>query len=279
MSYKNNFSPKDEAIIAIFDAATTGRLSVTYYNELSAHDFLDKLEKWDSECCWSHGIYGISAPSLDAIANCAFGREVNDRIEADEKILRQQIQRLITCKLNGTPMPYDIVSALCQKTANPFSYDKQLGKLQFTACAVIRKYYLDKYKEEYKMALEKNKKDISYQYGRLLAVLEKAERDTYTNEGREPNAIRLMSAFCAHPAQTAETIIKQLKNGYYHKLSVGAQSYYEKMISEIYEILSDYSDAERHAALKETYILGYYLQKNAFYTKSNNEPETDNENN
>ena len=42
------------------------------------------------------------------------------------------------------------------------------------------------------MALEPEKQDRSYQYGRLLAVLEKAERDTYSSdETREPNAIRM----------------------------------------------------------------------------------------
>ena len=43
------------------------------------------------------------------------------------------------------------------------------------------------------MALEPGKQDRSYQFGRLLAVMEKVERDTYTdNENREPNAIRQM---------------------------------------------------------------------------------------
>ena len=32
------------------------------------------------------------------------------------------------------------------------------------------------------MSLDKEKKDRSYQFGRLLAVMEKVERDTYTDE-------------------------------------------------------------------------------------------------
>ena len=128
------------------------------------------------------------------------------------------------------------------------------------------------------MALEKDKQDISYQYGRLLAVLEKAERDTYTEEGREPNAIRLQSAYCAHPTETAATIIKQLKNGYYQKLSVGAKIFYEALIGEIMEQLSSFSDAEQKAQLKETFIMGYYLQKNDLY-KKNTAPDTNDNNN
>ena len=125
------------------------------------------------------------------------------------------------------------------------------------------------------MALEKDKKDISYQYGRLLAVLEKAERDTYDNaEGREPNAIRLQSMFCSRPAQTARNIIEQLKKSYYPRLAPGLRIYYDRLIGEIYEQLSSWSEAEWNTPLKETYILGYYLQKNALYTK-NTETETE----
>ena len=71
----------------------------------------------------------------------------------------------------------------------------------FTACAVLRKYKYDWYKEEWSMALEPQKKDVSYQYGRLLAVFEKLERDTYDpNEQREPNAIRCSQSVHSTPA-------------------------------------------------------------------------------
>ena len=129
------------------------------------------------------------------------------------------------------------------------------------------------------MSLEKDKKDVSYQYGRLLAVLEKAERDTYRDEEREPNAIRLMSACCAHPAQTAHTIHNQVRPVYFNKLSVGRRTSYDILICEIFEKLSEFSDAERYAPLKETYLLGYYLQKNDLWNKnkSKNESETETE--
>ena len=58
------------------------------------------------------------------------------------------------------------------------------------------------------MALEPEKKDRSYQFGRLLAVMEKAERDTYdSGEGREPNAIRLQSIFCQRPMRSIRQLL------------------------------------------------------------------------
>ena len=64
------------------------------------------------------------------------------------------------------------------------------------------------------MALEPQKKDVSYQYGRLLAVFEKLERDTYDpNEQREPNAIRMQSVFAKRPLYASRIIWEQLKKG------------------------------------------------------------------
>jgi CRISPR-associated protein Csd1 len=159
---------------------------------------------------------------------------------------------------------------------SPLAYSNNSDYLQFTACAVIRKSYIDKYKEEYQMALERDKRDLSYQFGRLLAVLEKAEKDTYDNgENRDTYAIRLQSAFCAHPLQTSKNIIEHWKTAYYPKLNAGAKTFYESLIGEIFSIISEFPESSHNSQLKETYILGYYLQKNSFYTKNNNINDTE----
>lgn len=284
LSYKNNFTPADDAVIAVFDAATTGRLAVTYYNEMSAHDFLDNLAEWDLSCCFKHNRFGVEAPSLERIINCAFGTERSGKIEADEKIVKQHMQRLLICRVENTKIPYDIVHAISQKTMRPMAYESgSRDYLQFTACAVIRKYYLDHKQEEYDMALEKDRNDISYQYGRLLAVLDHIELyalwvkngKEYSKDKRDTNAIRMQSAYCNRPAKTAEIIIQQLKRGYYHDLNQWKRNEYEQLIGEIYEKISSHPENQWNAPLKETYILGYYLQKNALYTKNKDMTETE----
>lgn len=124
------------------------------------------------------------------------------------------------------------------------------------------------------MALEKEKRDRSYQYGRLLAVLEKAERDTYgTEEDREPNAMRMQSIFTQRPQYAARMIWEQVKRGYYRRLSIGQRTYYEKVIGQIMELLSEFED-EANKPLEDTYLLGYYLQKNEMYTRKNTEKKS-----
>lgn len=119
------------------------------------------------------------------------------------------------------------------------------------------------------MALEKDKSDRSYQFGRLLAVMEKAEKDTYgSEEKRETNAIRKQTLFVKKPMDAFRLVMEQLKNAYYPKLSTGLRVYYERLIGEIMEKISQFGDGELNKPLSETYLLGYYLQKNELYSKN-----------
>lgn len=121
------------------------------------------------------------------------------------------------------------------------------------------------------MALEKEKKNRSYQYGRLLAVLEKIEQDTYDKKDtmRETNAIRLQQRFVHKPLETSEQIIRKLKQAYYRKLNKSAISHYEKLIEEILCVISECEETELDKSLDEMYLVGYYLQKQDFYKKTN----------
>ena len=123
------------------------------------------------------------------------------------------------------------------------------------------------------MALEPEKKDRSYQFGRLLAVMEKAERDTYdSSEGREPNAIRLQSIFCQRPMSTADNLEKQLERAYFPRLKPGSRIWYKNLMGRIMSIISEFPQEDWNKPLDATYLMGYYLQRSALYTK-----KTDNE--
>lgn len=278
-SKKREFAISDGVIVAAFDAATTGRLAVTYYNEFQAHDFFQRLHDWDISCCWSSRWYGIQSPDLRQIVNCAFGTQKTEkgmtRITADDKVMSQELQRLIACRVERAAIGADIVKALVNRASQPQCYDHDVWEnILFTACAVIRKYRYDRFKEEWSMALEPEKKDRSYQFGRLLAVMEKAERDTYdSSEGREPNAIRMQSVFCQRPMYAAGIIEKQLEQAYFPRLSPGSRGWYKSIISQIMEVISQEPQESWNTPLEDSYLMGYYLQRSALYTKHNKDTE------
>ncbi len=123
------------------------------------------------------------------------------------------------------------------------------------------------------MALDPNCNNRSYQFGRLLAVMEKIERDVLNkaDDERETNAIRMQPVFVRRPGYAVKTIMDKLKTAYYPKLKEGSRVYYDRLIGEIMDKISLSSLGEYNQPLDETYLLGYYLQKNTLYTKKESE--------
>lgn len=272
-SYQSLRGVDEKAVIAIFEAATSGRLSLLYYKEIMGDHYLNRLSEWYETCCWITYTGNIASPSLNKITILSYGtqrgNDDNAKMEIDSRIEGQVLQRLIVCRLDETRFPLDIMTGLVNKSNNMQAFNKNNRRdILFTTCAVIRKYWKDHHNKEVSMALDENFKDRSYQFGRLLAVLEKIERDTYdANEKRETNAIRLQSVFVKRPVYAFKLIMEQLKNAYYPKLNQGSRVMYEKLIGQIMEEISTYPASEYGKPLSELYIVGYYLQKNYMYKK------------
>lgn len=271
-------------VIAAFDAATTGRLALTYYRELRGSDFLQRLHDWDEFCCWwtwnpdTRKYNAIRSPSLLTIVNCAFGTQKEQKnlvkLTADDKVTRQQIQRLISCRIDGARFPDDILRTLVNRASSPQSYEPVVYQtLLFVTCAVIRKYRYERTKEELSMQLNYEETDRSYLFGRLLAVMELAERSAYRkDETREPNAIRLQSVFRRRPLHTANIIESQLEQAYLPRLSIGSRIYYKNLMGEILEKLTTSSSTALNQPLDDLYLIGYYLQRAELY-KSKDQKE------
>jgi CRISPR-associated protein Csd1 len=270
-------------VIASFDAATTGRLSLTYYNELIASDFLERIHDWDETCCWwswnseERRYNAVRSPSLYKIVNSAFGvqridKDKKAKLITDDRILKQQIQRLLACRIDRALFPADMERLLVNRASAPQAFEQGVyNGILITACAVIRKYHHDCLKEEIAMSLEKDHRDRSYQFGRLLAVMDKAERDTYDrDEKRETNASKMQSVFCQHPLHVAKNIEAQLERAYFPRLSSGKRAYYKQLIGEIFEKISQCPENEWNRPLGDLYLIGYYLQRNELYKSKDN---------
>lgn len=286
--WKEDLRPSAGVMIAAFDAATTGRLAVTYYNELLASDFLDRLHDWEVSCCWENGPYGIQSPSLFQIVSWAFGTPRNGKPEIDDRILKQQMQRLVACRINRAPFPLDVERALVERASNlqlfPEMIEERSGKtkekirkypradLLFTACAAIRKYHA---KEKWDMALDKNCSDRSYLFGRLLAIADAIENSTYTDEDRrETNAIRMQRVFTLRPMATWSALWDKLRpyNKRLAQSKPGLYHYYQNMIDDIFNMnIFSPSDSTLNLPLDDIYLLGFSHQRAYRPEKSDNQ--------
>jgi len=183
--------------------------------------------------------------------------------------------------LEKQPVPFDLMQALVLQASSPLAYSPyNKERVLSAACAIVNKYDLDRKKTseegvQNSMELNPENHDRSYLFGRLLAVCEKVERRTYeSGETREPNAIRLQSAFVNHPMQTWK-ILEGLLNPYFSKLKVWERNYYKDLIGQIVLGLPDEEPQKLNQALRETYLLGYYLQRVELTKKKEKKEEAD----
>lgn len=280
LGYRSELAAKDGVVIAAFDAATPGRLSVTYYNELLGSDFLDRLHDWEEYCCWINGPFGIQSPSLFQIACSAYGVQRKDKsgtkLVVDDRILRQQMQRLISCRIDKAQIPYDLVKSLVDHASSPQSYEEdQWRRILFTTCAILNKYDHDK-KGMKEMDWSLDRKDRSFQFGRLLAAMERVEADYYykTQEERQTSAIKAMSDFRQRPWNTYERINRHLLQAYIPRIDDYQRRRYAQLKDEIVTILSQFPASELNKPLSDAYLMGYDLQHAAFFEKKTNNTTT-----
>ena len=125
------------------------------------------------------------------------------------------------------------------------------------------------------MKLDRDCDDRSYLYGRLAAVAEKIETDTYdSDEKRAPNALRYMNVLISSPFKTWRHIEMKI-SPYMTKLAskkYGSYTYYGKELQEIYVNFKK-GEFELVKPLDAMFFMGYYGEKDELYTSSKNKEE------
>ncbi|MFB7157689.1 type I-C CRISPR-associated protein Cas8c/Csd1 [Lysinibacillus sp. NPDC056232] len=263
----------EKVYILTLDAATPGRLAVLYYRDLDIKDYFDKLLIWHKDCSWRHTrkkenewVQYFGSPSFYTIAHAAYGPRPSD------KVVKGVMERMLPCILDGRKIPIDIVRSAIVRASNPQFYDQmwEWEQVLGVACSLVKKHYFDKDKEVYTMALDTTNPERDYLFGRLLAVADVLERNALGKEENRPtNALRYMNAFSRHPARTWATIQRNLQP-YQMKLREKG-IYYTKLIDDIgaQMDIKDFTDEP----LSGKYLLGYYSQRQALYTKKEKNDE------
>ena len=256
--------------ILIVDKTTssTGRLSIVDYRKIDTDAFYQSIADWHHRCR-----FGTFSPSLKQIVSCAYGTEIEKKgktiLSVDGQMFTQQLTRLFECVLKGQSIPSDIQKRLIRNASTPYRFqsDSKTGRRYHwertmdVACAVINQS-----KGGDMMKLDHTCTDRSYLWGRLLAISEKMEVDTYdaNQKGRVPSAIRFWDAYRQRPLATYETIKRKLIPYSNVLRSKEHLVFYDQIISEIFSLLPD---GDQNKPLGENYLLGYRLQKNELYAK------------
>jgi CRISPR-associated protein Csd1 len=250
--------------VMALDAATPGRMAVTFYRELGGGEFLDRLESWHDRLMWPQrytaNIGFVGAPAPQDIARAAYGPNV------DEKLRRACVERLLPCIVDGRALPRDLVLSVTGRASRrvglePHEWEKTLG----IACALFKGYYSER---NYQMSLEIDRTERDYLYGRLLAVAERTEAAALrlAGEKRDTMAARLMHRFSDHPYSTWRTIEIGLQP-YKSRLRTNLPAvlnWLERHSDEIYALFktSEFTDDGK---LSGEFLLGYHCQRAKFF--------------
>lgn len=279
------------------DATTknTGRMSVTYYRELSENEYEERIERWHNTCKWyqpfgknSDGTYKfgyfIGSPAVDRIELAVLGKRRNLEDESYDKLVKNLREQLVHCIFDGEKIPSSMVIAALNRTSNPFTFENTDAKSNHVrwrdweyvlgaTCALIKRYYYDYKKEEFAVELETERRDRDYLYGRLLAVADRIESSARYKQGktkdddRATNAVRFMTIFSQHPFRTWNMLFTQQLNPYIQQLN-GA-GWYFNIIEDIKRLFE--SEAfESDTSLDGRYLLGFFAQRQELRKKQDN---------
>jgi CRISPR-associated protein Csd1 len=268
--YNKELGDMTDVVVMGLDAATPGRMSITFYKELAGSDFLHRVDEWHETCAWIHR-YGydketkrhftfVGAPAPVDIAEAAFGKKAT-------------VARLLPCIIDGQPIPRDIVETAVRRACDGIAMDDwEWNKTLSITCSLFKKYNT---KENYNMALEENRTTRDYLYGRLLAIADRLEGQALykAKEKRDTNAARFMQLFAEHPHKTWRQIELALSP---YKARLGGANYFTGLVDEVMCKFNSV-DFINDKPLSGEFLLGYHCQRAKLWEKAKDEIPVENQ--
>ena len=271
--YRQQLPEHQQISIITLEAATPGRMAVTYYHESMPSEYIDALQAWYTQFAWYHTYrdddsnrqrLGIQSPTPKQIAQVAYGARLSDALK------KQVVAQVLPCIVEGEArrFPRHLVELCIKRACNPLALEHwEWEQALSTACALYRGYYLrqsDDKKRSYTVALQTDYNSRDYLYGRLLAVAEDIENLALriADEKRSTTAQRYMQQFANRPFTTWRNI-KLALIPYEKRLRSNRESYLTKMESLMDQIMYqfDIGDYNDDSALSGEFLLGYHSQK------------------
>lgn len=284
----NNIKQHNPTIcIAVFDAATTGRMGLVFYQELPKDVYLESIIDWHTDASYymtawqtekdddgkekSIPIHYIGAPSYDDIISAVYGKSRGDK--SYDTLKKKMRKQLLECMFGNHMLPRNMVEIAANRVSRPMSFTDMNGKFSENdwkrsinvTCALARKLYKQE-KEKITLELETGRTDRDYLYGRLLAVADKIEDYAFYKVGKQgeraTNATKMMAAFQVKPYSTWGQLYNQLipyKNQLQGSGGYKSEKYYQSIIDEIMELFQS-GDFENNKPLSPLYLLGYSAQ-------------------
>lgn len=240
------------------------RISVRFWKAPSVEDFGKNIKKHFDDFSIVHGPKEPKYLSLYQILSATALQYKMENVPPN--LAGVVIESII----DGTPYP----TSLLQQCIRRIRAEQNVNR----ARAAILKAYLNRFNKIYKqnekeitMSLDLNNNNVAYRMGRLFAVLEKIQEEA--NPGINATIRdRFYGAASSSPITVYPRLLS-LKNSHLKKLNDGRKIYFEKLIGEI---LSEVKSFPTNLSLNDqaNFAIGYYHQRQDFFTKKSDQEET-----
>ncbi|MFZ1547527.1 MAG: type I-C CRISPR-associated protein Cas8c/Csd1 [Candidatus Nitrotoga sp.] len=173
--------------------------------------------------------------------------------------------------LTGQPYPQTLLQAAVRRIrAEQSKKDERTGKpvpnVNYPRAALIKACInRNAKKEELKVSLDESNTNHAYRLGRLFAALERVQERANPSINTTIRE-RFYGAASGTPVTVFPTLLK-LKNHHIAKLSKGEAVNQEKLISAIIDGVTEFP-AQLSLQDQGRFAIGYYHQRQAFFTKS-----------
>ena len=188
--------------------------------------------------------------------------ETIPKTSKDKKVSSTMVKSFALSIFTGGLYPISLYQAIINRI-------RADGDINAVRAAMIKAYLMRKYKvmnyeEVITVSLNESDPHVSYQLGRLFAVLEKLQKDAL---GSKINATIKDRYFSSASSSPASVFPQLLKLSLYHGAKAKSGGYWEKVKTDILDKVG--TQLPQHLSLDDQgrFILGYYHQVKSIYTK------------
>lgn len=180
---------------------------------------------------------------------------------------------LMLAILQGTQYPLNVFQQILQRIRSDGKHRMNAQRASLLKAYLNRRlrFNPNQKEKELQMALDVEQPSTGYQLGRLMAALEKIQVEA--NPGIKINATvadRYYGSACSTPVTVFSTLLRLMRHHLSKMENLGRRTLFEKLVGEI---LGRVSEFPAHMNMNEQgkFAVGYYHQKQDFYTKKESE--------
>jgi len=243
-------------------APNAARIAVRFWYDGTVEQVVDNIVHHFDDCTIVHG---PNQPETLSLFRLLVATALQGKSENIQPNLAGEFFRTI---LSGTPYPKSLLSSALRRVRAEREITYPRAALIKAVLVREARYYQPDAKEV-GMSLDTSNSNIGYRLGRLFAVLEKAQEEA--NPGINATIRdRFYGAASSTPVAVFSHLMK-LKNHHISKLeNRGRAINLERIIGEI---MSEITDFPAHLTLSDQgrFAVGYYHQRQDFFTKKDNQ--------